>query len=91
MCVKHFLLILVIVFYPSEAAEKKLEPQTAVHLRSKRELTLEECWIIRNEKNELEEEMLFYRKGFIIVTSIFVAIILCCLVFLILKNVKRKI
>ena len=91
MCVKYFLLILVIVFYPSEASEKKLEPQTGVHLRLKRELTLEDCWIIRNEKNELEEEMLFYRKGFIIVTSIFVAIILCCLVFLILKNLKRQI
>ena len=91
MCLKYFLLIVVIIFHTSEGAEKKIDPQTAVHLRLRRELTLQECWIIRNEKNELEEEMLFYRKGFIIVTSIFVAIILCCLVFLILKNIKRKI
>ena len=90
MCPKFFLLIVITIFHPFEATEK-LEPQTAVHLRLKRELTLEQCWIIRNEKNELEEEMLFYRKGFIIVTSIFLAIILCCIVFLILKNVKRQI
>ena len=87
MCLKYFLLIVVIIFHTSEGAEKKIDPQTAVHLRLRRELTLQECWIIRNEKNELEEEMLFYRKGFIIVISI----ILCCLVFLILKNVKRQI
>ena len=91
MCPKFFLLIVVTIFHPFEAAEKKLEPQTAVHLRFKRELTLKQCWVIRDERNELEEEMLFYRKGFIIVTSIFLAIILCCLVFLILKNVRRQI